>query len=244
MKDFFISYNKNDEEKAKWIGGCLERSGYSVIIQAWDFQVGNNFIIEMQKAVNNSERVITVLSQNYINSEFCQAEWAVTFAKDPTGEKRLLIPIRVEEVKLPGFFSTSIIYIDLFNIDEGTARKRLLQAIDSRNRRKTPAFLDAFSQKAMSSGKEMSFYDNEKYDIRNINLGALPAPLTDELQAYYFKRLNQSDPEAKDKLIEGNLRLAIRIAKHYCGKCGCSDEYILSTGIRGLIKAISSFCPD
>ena len=243
MKDFFISYNKNDEKKAKWIGGCLERSGYSVIIQAWDFQIGNNFIIEMQKAVNNSERVITILSQNYINSEFCQAEWAVTFAKDPTGEKRLLIPIRIEEIKLPGFFSTSI-YIDLFGIDEETAQKRLLQAIDNCNCRKPPSFLDAFSPKTTGPDEKMSFDDNGKYDLRNINLGALPPPLTDELQAYYFERLNQSDPKAKDKLIEGNLRLAIRIAKRYCGKCGCSDEYIVSIGIRGLIKAISSFCPN
>ena len=53
MKDFFISYNKSDKEKAKWIAGCLEQNGYSVIIQAWDFQIGNNFMIEMQKLLMN-----------------------------------------------------------------------------------------------------------------------------------------------------------------------------------------------
>lgn len=243
MKDFFISYNKIDKEKAKWIGGCLEQNGYSVIIQAWDFQVGNNFIIEMQKAVNESERVIAVLSQTYIDSIFCQAEWATTFAKDPTGEKRLLIPIRVEEVNLSGFFSTSI-YIDLFGIDEKTAEKRLLQAVDKKsNPRKAPAFSCAFSNDSVNFGNKKYSVKNEKHDIKNFDIESLPSPLTNELQDYYFERLAQSDPEAKDILIESNLRLVIHIAKNFFGKYNYSNEDIISVGTIGLAKAVSNFDP-
>lgn len=244
MKDFFISYNKNDKEKAKWIAGFLEQNGYSVIIQAWDFQIGNNFIIEMQKAVNEAKRVIAILLQSYLNSVFCQAEWAATFVKDPTGEKRLLIPIRVEEINLPGFFSTSI-YIDLFDINEETAQKRILQAIDKNdNPRKYPSFSSAFSTSTINSNKKSYFQKYEKYDIKNLDFDSLPPPLTQELQNYYFERLVQSDSEAKDKLIESNLRLVLHITKNFFGKYNYSNNDLVSIGIQGLIKAISNFEPE
>ena len=36
--DFFISYNHKDEQWATWIAKTLEDSGYTTIIQAWDFK--------------------------------------------------------------------------------------------------------------------------------------------------------------------------------------------------------------
>lgn len=249
MKDFFISYNKKDEEKAKWIGGCLEQNGYSVIIQAWDFKIGNNFVIEMQNAVLGCNRVITVLSQSYINSLFCQAEWAATFAKDPTGEKRLLIPIRIEEVRLSGFFRTAI-YIDLFNIDEKTAQERLLQAVGkSSNPRIAPDFTSAFFTNTIDSGNRVTFLEHEKYDVQkynlqNYNIESLPLPLSQERQDYYFERLAQGDSEAKDVLIKSYLRFVIYVAKHFFSKSNYLNEDIISIGTIGLIKAVSNFEPN
>ena len=37
MKGFFVSYNKADRAWAKWIAWQLEETGYSTVIQAWDF---------------------------------------------------------------------------------------------------------------------------------------------------------------------------------------------------------------
>ena len=51
-KDFFISYNKADRAWAEWIAWTLEEAGYSTTIQAWDFQAGGNFVLEMQKAAS------------------------------------------------------------------------------------------------------------------------------------------------------------------------------------------------
>lgn len=234
MKDFFISYNKNDKTKAKWIGGCLEQNGYSVIIQAWDFKIGNNFIIEMQKAVNEAERMIIVLSQSYIASDFCQAEWASIFAKDPTGEKRLLIPIRVEEIELSGFFYPSI-YIDLFNINEQDARKRLLQAVDkNRNPRKIPAFSNAFPDNTRSNAQNNFVqYNQEKKLISAF----------EEFKNYYFEDINKINSylEEKDISLEEVLKCTFKICKKFCDKYDSSHEIIFALGIRGLYKAISTF---
>lgn len=139
-KDFFISYNKADGQWAKWVAGTLEEYGYKTIIQAWDFKPGNNFVLEMQKAILSCKRTILILSKSYLESEYCQAEWASIFNYDPTGERAELIPIRVADVKPEGLLS-SIIYIDLFEQQEDVAIKKLLNGVGySENPRKKSEF--------------------------------------------------------------------------------------------------------
>ena len=48
MKDFFISYNKADRERAEWIASQLDEAGYPVFLQAWDIRPGSNFVREMR----------------------------------------------------------------------------------------------------------------------------------------------------------------------------------------------------
>ncbi len=83
----------------------------------------------MQQAATESKRTIAVLSPNYLASKFTAPEWAAAFAQDPTGEKRLLIPVRVKPVDLTGLL-TPIVYLDLVgSTDEGEAIKRLLEGV-------------------------------------------------------------------------------------------------------------------
>jgi hypothetical protein len=127
-KDFFISYNHRDANWAEWIAWELEESGYSTKIQAWDFRVGANFVIEMDTGLKEAKRMIAVLSPNYFNSQFTPSEWAVQFAKDPTGKDRRLIPVRVQEVDADGLLG-QIVYIDVVGKDEKAARAELLSKI-------------------------------------------------------------------------------------------------------------------
>jgi hypothetical protein len=68
MKDFFISYNQADRQWAEWIAWALEEEGYSTVLQAWDFRPGCNFPLEMHKAIKDTERIILVLSQDFLGS--------------------------------------------------------------------------------------------------------------------------------------------------------------------------------
>src|SRR5215203_1441573 len=128
MPDFFISYSKADLSWAKWIARQLTDAGFTVTYQAQDFRPGGNFVLEMQRALIESERVIAVLSPNYLSSRFALAEWAAAFAQDPTGEKGTLVPIRVRECDLEGLH-VPIIYLDLVGLDENDARAALLDGI-------------------------------------------------------------------------------------------------------------------
>jgi hypothetical protein len=139
MKDFFISYNKADRQWAEWIAWQLEEAGYSLIIQEWDFRPGGNFVIEMQKALEGTKKTIAVLSESYLNSEFTQPEWAAVFAKDPQSLQRNLLLVKVGECKRQGLL-TPLIYVSLLDVDEPTARNKLLSALKDRDKPDQPPF--------------------------------------------------------------------------------------------------------
>src|SRR6266508_5402179 len=102
MKDFFVSYNRADRAWAEWVAWQLEEASYTVVIQAWDFRPGSNFVVDMQKAAAEAQRTIAILSPDYLDARYTQPEWTAAFAQDPTGEKGLLLPVRVRECELKG----------------------------------------------------------------------------------------------------------------------------------------------
>jgi len=128
VKDFFVSYNQADRSWAEWIAWHLEDAGYSVVIQAWDFRPGANFVLEMQRAATEATRTIAVLSPDYLAALFTQPEWAAAFAQDPTGEKGTLLPVRVRECDLAGLLP-QIIRVDLVGLDESAAKEALLAGV-------------------------------------------------------------------------------------------------------------------
>lgn len=69
---------------------------------------------------------------------------------------------------------------------------------------------------------------------------ALPAPLMPEEEQAVVKRLNDGDVNAKNELIERNLRLVVYIAKRF-ENTGIDMEDLISVGTIGLIKAVNSF---
>jgi tetratricopeptide (TPR) repeat protein len=134
----FISYTEVDRLWAEWIAWQFEAAGYSTRLQAWDFGPGSDFIHEMEQAVANADRTIAVLSPDYLSSRFGEAEWRIAFARDPTGEQRRLIPVRVRQCNPPGLLKTRV-WIDLVDVDEDTAKQRLLASVGGKGVRPSEA---------------------------------------------------------------------------------------------------------
>ncbi len=67
-----------------------------------------------------------------------------------------------------------------------------------------------------------------------------PEPLSKTEEEYYLRKYFNGDKEARDVLIEHNLRLVVHIAKKYISNDQELEDYT-SIGIIGLIKAIDSF---
>ena len=70
----------------------------------------------------------------------------------------------------------------------------------------------------------------------------LPPPLSKEQEEKAFELLEEGNPDAKNMLIEHNLRLVVYIAKKF-ESTGIGIEDLVSIGTIGLIKAVNTFSP-
>ena len=68
-------------------------------------------------------------------------------------------------------------------------------------------------------------------------------PLSPEKEKEYLTRYKAGDMEARNLLIEHNLRLVAHVAKKYQAPEHDSDD-LISIGIIGLIKAVNTFKID
>ena len=73
-----------------------------------------------------------------------------------------------------------------------------------------------------------------------LQTGSFPKPLTAEEERHYLKLAGEGDLEARNVLIERNLRLVVHITKKYYAQTADQDD-LVSIGTIGLIKGISTF---
>ena len=76
-----------------------------------------------------------------------------------------------------------------------------------------------------------------------LSAGSFPKPLTAQEETHYLKLSAQGDLEARNILIERNLRLVAHIMKKYYAQTA-DQEDLISIGTIGLIKGITTFDPD
>jgi tetratricopeptide (TPR) repeat protein len=129
-RDFFVSYTQADRAWAEWIAWVLEEDGHQVLVQAWDFVPGSNWIVGMQAGVAEAARTIAVLSPDYLTSQYGTAEWEAAWASDPAGKQRKLLTVRVAECGRPGLLA-GVVGVDLFGRPEAEARGRLRAMVSS-----------------------------------------------------------------------------------------------------------------
>ena len=73
------------------------------------------------------------------------------------------------------------------------------------------------------------------------NTNAFPKPLSPKEEEHYLKLSYAGDEEARNVLIEHNLRLVAHVVKKYSANGNYDPDDLISVGTIGLIKAIRSF---
>jgi TIR domain len=100
--DVFISYSHKDSD---WVRNTLltrlEAHGFSVMIDYRDFKGGAFSIEEMQRAVEESKRVLIVLTEDYILSEWSKLENVMAQTIDPGATQRKVIPVLRKSCNIP-----------------------------------------------------------------------------------------------------------------------------------------------
>jgi|GEM_PF-1712454 len=125
--DFFVSYTRSDRAWAEWVAWVLEEAGFRVLVQAWDFPPGSNWVAGMDDGVRRAGRTVAVLSDAYSRSVYGAAEWRAAWAADPAGESCKLLVVRVEDCDRPGLLA-QIVSLDLFDRSEDDAHTELVDA--------------------------------------------------------------------------------------------------------------------
>jgi len=100
--DAFISYSHTDRA---WVWDellpRLERAGLRVCIDDRDFEIGVPSLVNMERAVDNSQHTLVVLTPTWIKSEWTEFESLLAGTADPAGRRRKLIPLMLKSCKLP-----------------------------------------------------------------------------------------------------------------------------------------------
>ena len=94
----------------------------------------------------------------------------------------------------------------------------------------------------MLSAALLLFANSLLFSLRLSGGGSFPKPLSAAEERMWLERYAQGDPEARNVLIEHNLRLVSHIIKKYYVQ-SADQEDLISIGTIGLIKGISSFDP-
>lgn len=120
--DFFISYVGADQAWAEWVAWELETAGRTVRLPAWDIMPGDNVVVWISQQMQAAERTIVLYSPAYFESSYCTVELAFAL------RRQSLVPFKVAQCEPPELLR-AIGYGTLFDLDEGAARHRLLQAV-------------------------------------------------------------------------------------------------------------------
>jgi hypothetical protein len=103
-KDFFISYSGKDAPTARLFREWLEEAGYSTFMQEPDFPPTSYIPHKMEEGMM-ANRLLAVLSQNYLNSDYCQAEIGAALMRDPLNKTARLVIVRISECDIPQLWS-------------------------------------------------------------------------------------------------------------------------------------------
>jgi len=109
--EFFISRAGEDAAFANWLGRLIAAQGKSFILQDQHFG-HQNFMGAMDGALKSGARVVGLLSQAYLDSDYCLAEAAAALKGDPLNRQQRLILLRLEPCA-PGGVLTNIAFTSL-----------------------------------------------------------------------------------------------------------------------------------
>jgi len=94
MSDVFITYAREDYERARTLAGLLEKAGWSVW---WDRKIplSRPFDVVIEEALDSARCVVVLWSRAAVTSDWVRAEAAEGKARN------VLVPVLLEDVRIP-----------------------------------------------------------------------------------------------------------------------------------------------
>ncbi|RJP33257.1 MAG: toll/interleukin-1 receptor domain-containing protein [Candidatus Omnitrophota bacterium] len=115
MPKVFVSYS---HKQGNWVWNtlipCLKAGGVEVLIDRERFEAGEAIVGQMDALQYKARKHLLVLSEAYLQSEYCMHEMKRALKLDPKFENGLVIVVRVDDCDVPAKLSKAL-YLDLRN---------------------------------------------------------------------------------------------------------------------------------
>jgi hypothetical protein len=130
--DAFISYSSHDKEwVCRYLLPNLDRAGLHVCIDYRDFEIGIPSLINMERAVEHSNKILLVLTPDWIESEWTNFESLLAQTDDPSGLRQRILPLKWAECNPPKRISM-LTYADFTKEDTSEEMQKIIKAIKIR----------------------------------------------------------------------------------------------------------------
>ncbi|WP_405997153.1 FxSxx-COOH system tetratricopeptide repeat protein [Streptomyces sp. NBC_00829] len=130
VSDVYISYVPQDRTWADWIRAVLEGAEFRVHLAQEGTDEGSRLKTETERGVESTSHTLTVMSAAYLRSSRFRTTWETVFSPDRLGNRRHLVPVRIEEVPLNAPFTDRLVDLTRCDTDD-VARETLLRAFDA-----------------------------------------------------------------------------------------------------------------
>lgn len=99
--DVFVSYNHKDAEIVRRLVEALETHGLTVWYDNESIRVGENFMREIEGALEQSQVFLLVISPDYLSSQWDSFELGVALSRAASAKGSYLLPVLVRPSVLP-----------------------------------------------------------------------------------------------------------------------------------------------
>lgn len=108
----FLSYKRADEAFVETLYRRLSDHGIECFFDQESIPIGANFVITLQRAIDECNYLVMVMSPAYFDTKYPAAEWSAMLKDDPLNDRGRVIPLLLKPCKPPAFISC-LNYVDV-----------------------------------------------------------------------------------------------------------------------------------
>lgn len=176
--DLFISYKTIDEKFAKKLAESIESQNYQnrnlrVFLYAWDIKPGENIVNCIDNGLENSRYIALILSPDYLEGDWTNAEKDASIYQDPSGRLGRVIPLMYRKCKLPPLLA----YRSYIDFTDNSNFKNNLQMM-----------LSVLKNEPLPRGKQLTNLD-QNLDYYETNVQKLDSISPDNIEEYIYPNI-------------------------------------------------------
>uniref|UniRef100_A0A2A4Z6H4 TIR domain-containing protein n=1 Tax=OCS116 cluster bacterium TaxID=2030921 RepID=A0A2A4Z6H4_9PROT len=104
----FISYTHSDSEFAQSLAINLVQAKQNVWIDKWELNAGDSLMERVQNALGDADAILILLSEDSVQSEWCKKELNSGLTRELEEKSTLVIPIVLDNCKIPLFLKDKL----------------------------------------------------------------------------------------------------------------------------------------